>query len=314
MDKVVRVLCPVGIQAGEFPFEGLHEGVLDVLVQEQVVRGNAGLAAVEALAPGDTPGGNGQVRLLVHDTRALAAEFQDHGRQVLRLGLHGNLPEGRAAGQEHKVIAVLEQFRVHRAVSLDHGHEILFEGIFHEFFQYLGHRGNIGRRLQNGRTARRDGAHERVQQQLDRVVPGRHDERAAQWFPDDVGGRRHHGHRRGNPAPAGPSAHLPGCFPDLSVNDADFGHVGLLITLVKVRPQGVAKGLFPLFEPFVELEELEPAPVHVARDAGREERPLPADQFFDSFGGGVFESHNVTDNPSSRMKGSAGSLPGCLRR
>ena len=108
MDKVVGLLRAVGVEAGEFLLERLDKGVLDVLVQEQVVRGDAGLAAVEALAPSDAAGGDGQVRVLVDNARALAAEFEDHRRQVLGLRLHSDPAEGRASGQEDEVVAMLE--------------------------------------------------------------------------------------------------------------------------------------------------------------------------------------------------------------
>ena len=58
MDIVFRLLCPVGIQARQFLPECLDKGILDVLVQEKIIRGDAGLTAVQALSPGNPPGRN----------------------------------------------------------------------------------------------------------------------------------------------------------------------------------------------------------------------------------------------------------------
>ncbi len=44
MHELVGVLGPVRVQAGKFLLECLDEGILDVLVEEQVVRSYAGLA------------------------------------------------------------------------------------------------------------------------------------------------------------------------------------------------------------------------------------------------------------------------------
>ena len=291
MDEMPRLLCAVGVQAGEFAPERIDKGVLDVLVEEQVVRGDAGLAAVEAFAPGDAAGGEGEVRILVHDAGTLAAEFQHHRRQVLGLGGHRDLPERRAAGQEHQVVTVPEQFPVHGAVALDHGDVLLREGIGDEVFQRFGDRGHVGRGFQDGRAARGDGPHEGIQQQLHRIVPRRNDERAPEGLPNDITRRRKHHHRRLLPFPAGPSANVPDGVPDFSVHQADLGHVGLLVTLVQVGPEGVTEGFLPFPETGLEGFQLPFPPCDFARGAARIERALLPYQFPDALRHRVFHFH-----------------------
>ena len=269
-------------------------------MEEKVIRSDAGLAGIEAFAPGDAPGGQRQVGVPVHDAGTLAAEFQHHGRQVPGLGLHGDAAQGRTARQEDQVIAVLEQFPVHDAVALDQGHIILREGICDHPLQGCGNMRHVGRGFQDGGAARRNGTDQRVQQQLHGIVPGAHDKGAAQRLADDVAAGRHAGQRCALSLSPGPHGRLADGLPDLAVHEADLRHVRFLIALVKIGPEGVAKGFFPFLESG--LHGLEPgdAPFYVTRRAGSEECPLPFHQFPDPFRRCVFHQYpNISSSDTS---------------
>ena len=184
---------------------------------------------------------------------ALSAQFQHHGSEVLSLRLHGYAAQGRAAGEEHQVVAVFEQFPVHHTVALHHGHVLLREGIGNELLKDLGDVGDVRGRLKDGRATGRYGPHQGVQKKLHGIVPGANDERAAQRFPHNVAGGREHGERGTFPLAAGPLAHLADGLSYLSVHQAQFRHEGLLVTFVKVLPEGFAKGFFPFGQALVEV-------------------------------------------------------------
>ena len=291
VDIVFRLLCPVGIQARQFLPERLDEGILDILMQEKIIRGDAGLSAVQALSPGNPPGRNLQIGLLVHDAGTLAAQFQDHRRQVRGLGLHENAGQGRTSGQENQVITVTEELPVHLPVSLHHAHKLLREGVGNKRLQRPGYRGHIGRGFQQGRTTGRNGTHQGVQQQLYGIVPRADNEGAAQRLPDNVSLRREAGHGSGHASPAGPAGRLADGFADFRIHQADFGHVGLLVALVQIGPQGIAQGFFPLFQAGGKGLQLRHAPVHFPGHARGEKRPLLFNQLPNAFVGGILNCH-----------------------
>ena len=261
-------------------------------MQEEIVRSDACLAAVQALAPGNAAGGDGEVGVLVHDARTLSAQFQHHGREVLGLRRHGYAAQGRAAGKEHQVVAVPEQFAVHHTVPLHHGHILLTEGIGNELLYHLGDVGHIRGGFQDGGTTGRYAAHQGVQQQLYGVVPGAHDKGAAQGFAHDVAGGGQAGERGGTRAAAGPSACLGNGFPNFPVNQAYLCHEGFLITFVKVFPEGLAKGFLPFLEACVEGFQLADTPLDVSGGTGSKERPLFFYELRNALGRGIFQCHS----------------------
>ena len=193
MHVFVGAFRTVRVQARELLFEGLHKGVLYVFMEEEVVRRNAGLAAVEALSPGNAAGGKGKVGFTIHYAGALAAKLQHHWREVFRLGFHCYPAKGGAAGEEHKVVAMLEEFPVDQPVTLHHRNVFLREGVGNHGLKGFGHIGNVRRGLQDGRAPGRNCAHKRVKEKLHGIVPGAHDEGASKGLPHDETLGRHAG-------------------------------------------------------------------------------------------------------------------------
>ena len=70
---------------------------------ENVVRGDAGLTAVQELSEDDPPGGQGQIGTGIHNAGAFASQFQYGGSQVLRRLTQHHLPYGLRAGKENEV-------------------------------------------------------------------------------------------------------------------------------------------------------------------------------------------------------------------
>ena len=95
------------------PLQFFHELVGHILVHKRVVGPHAGLARVQALAPGDALGGATDVGIGGDEHGALAAELQGDACQVLGRGRHDFLADARAAGEHDLVEFHLQQPVVH---------------------------------------------------------------------------------------------------------------------------------------------------------------------------------------------------------
>ena len=291
MNVEAAVFRTLRIEAGELLLELFDERVLDVFVKEEVIRGDAGLAAVEALAPCDAAGGDFQVRVFVDNARTLASELQHHRGKILCLSCGNLLCEGRTAGEEDHVPAAGEELGVHGAVALHHGDIVGREGVCNEIRQRLRNVGNVGRWFENRRAACGDGPHEGIEEQLYRIVPRGDDERAAKGLANHVTRRRHAGEGSCLAASARPVGQALSGVADLSVHQADFGHVGLFVTFVKVGPEGVAKRFLPFSETFlVATQHLAPEG-QVACGVACKKTFLRLNERIYPFGGGVLKCH-----------------------
>lgn len=251
---IVAVLLDVGaVKLAHGLGKLLDEGLLHLLVDEQVVGRYAGLPRVEGLAPRYTLGGGGNVGRAVYDAGALAAELEHHGREVPRGGLHHDLAQRGTAGEEDEVEAVGEQGLVDVAVAQHDGDVLRVEGVFDHLTQHARYGGHVGRGFQYGGAPGRDGAHEGVEQQLHGVVPRGHDERVAQWLAHDVAARGKHLEGRTLAAALAPAAEVAQVVGNLATHDAELGEVGLFVRLVEVGPQRIGQWLFPFGECCLQL-------------------------------------------------------------
>ncbi len=184
VDDAGQFLLPRVVLEGVVEF--LDEGVLDVLVGEDEVGGEAGLSGVEEFADEDAAGGDGEVGVVVDDAGALAAEFEDVGGEVGGGVVGDEAADGGAAGEEDEVEALLEEalgdFRAAaeggdvfggKAVGEEAGEEAVAGG------------GEFGG-FEDDRVAGRDGGDEGAEGELDGVIPGGDDEGHAAGFAEDA--------------------------------------------------------------------------------------------------------------------------------
>ena len=163
---------------------GLDTG--DILMQEEIVRCYTCLSAVKGLTPGYPACSNLYVCVFIDNAGALSSEFQHHGCKEFCLCGGKYLGCCRASGVEDKVPTCLEKDFVDFPVALDHGDIFLGESIFHESLKGGGYGRDIGRWFQDGGASCSDGTHERIEQQLHRIVPGRYYQAAPQRLAYDV--------------------------------------------------------------------------------------------------------------------------------
>ncbi len=239
----------------------LHQGVAHRCLGQDVVGGDAGLAGVEALAPHDAPGGHVQVGVGGHDGRALPAQLQgDRGEVACRSSHHHSAHVG-AAGEQDVVEALLEQGRGLGHATFDHHHGLVVHVVRDQAGQ---HRragwGQLARLGHDGVAGPQGGGH-RCQQQLDRVVPGRDDQRHAQRLGDDPGLARQRGQRERGPAGLAPRAQVLEGVLDVEPGGTQVGAVGLHGRTPEVVVEGPHEVVFVAIQHGQQPLELGAAPL-----------------------------------------------------
>ena len=112
-------------------------------MKHKIVRGNAGLSGIEALAPGHPFRCSPDVSILINDTRALASELEYDRRQILGSRCHHQTSQRRASGKEYHIPTLFQQQSVHISMSLCHSYILFKESITDHIFDYFRDCGNI---------------------------------------------------------------------------------------------------------------------------------------------------------------------------
>ena len=243
--KVLRLLGIGTMQTGKFLLQRTDELFLDIGMHQQIVGCNASLTGIETLSPSNSAGSHGEVGILVHDARALSPQFEYHGSEMLGRGTHHLSSQIRTSREEDDVESLFQESSIHLPVALHDGNEFGAERFLDHLLQHLGYMRHIRRRLQDSRASRRNGTHQRVEQKLYGVVPRSHDEGASQRFGHHLAAGRHHLDGSRHRLRSHPKLQMTEMVVYLAHHDAQFGHVGLFITLVKVFPQGLGNAGFP---------------------------------------------------------------------
>ena len=128
---------------------------------EHIIRRHAGLPGVEPLAPGDTPGCQGKIRVRRQDTGAFPTQLQHHRRQVTGRGGHDRLTHRHRSGKEDHIKGLLKQRLGFLPAALQARHSGR-RHIFDHRLQGLGHRRRILRGLDQRRIAGGQRPHQRA--------------------------------------------------------------------------------------------------------------------------------------------------------
>ena len=99
----------VAIELAQFLSDLGHQGIAHRWLHQHMVGGDAGLAGVEAFAPGQAPSGDGDVGVVQHDHRTPAPQFQGHRRQLLGGCLHNQAANPAAAGKKNVIKLLFQQ-------------------------------------------------------------------------------------------------------------------------------------------------------------------------------------------------------------
>ncbi len=222
-------------------------------MNEEVVGGDAGLAGIQQLAPYDFAGGRVEVGRAVHDAGTFAAQFERYGGQMGGRLLHHRASEGRTAREEDVVETAIQQAVRGGVVALEYPHVLRREYLPYDVGQKPAGVCRGGGGFQHHAVACGDRARQRIEGELEGVVPRRHDEHHPFRLADDAARRGKEKGRRGHPPAAGPAFQVPQLVADFGQHDGRFADVGLFAGFVQVGVQGLRRfrlaGLYGFQQP-----------------------------------------------------------------
>ena len=132
----------------QFAVKCLYECFLYILVDQNIVRGDAGLTTVQGLSPCKPFGCHIYIRVLVDDARTLSAELQHDRGQMLRGCCHDRLAKIRTAGEEDDVPPLSQQGSVYISMALNNSDIFRWKGFRNHIRDGLRYIRNIWRRFQ----------------------------------------------------------------------------------------------------------------------------------------------------------------------
>ncbi len=241
VDDPAVVVTGTGIgapQIGDSLLERVHQRRNPVGRGHHVVRGDAGLAGVGELGPGDAPRRLAEVGVVVEPDRRLAAQLQRDRRQMLGRRPHHDPADRPAAGEDDVVEPLGQQLRRLWNPALHDPYGPVGEVARHEPGDQRRGGGREFARLEDSRVARRQHTGQRVEQELHRVVPrGDHQHHAERLGDQPRPARQQRQGQRTAPGP-GPAPQMPQGVVDLREGHADLGELGFAGPLVQVAPEG----------------------------------------------------------------------------
>ena len=229
---------------------------LQPLLQQQIVRGHAGLPGIQDLAEGDAPGRRFQVGGAVQDHRALAPQLQGDGGQIFCRRPHHHPAHRLGAGEEDVVKGLLQQLLCLLPAPLDHRRLFPGQGPLQHPLHHLRRGRGVFRRLDHGAAPRRQGPDERHEAQVEGIVPRTDDEGYPQGPGPDLaaGGEVEPGHRAGTGAH--PSLHMGQVISDLVEDQPRLAQIALAWGLAQVPLQ--RPGNVPLHILYCLIQGLQP--------------------------------------------------------
>jgi hypothetical protein len=177
----------IAAEAGHEPL--LHQAdqrLADPLLHQQVVGRDAGLPGIEGLAPHQAPRRHRQVGVGQHHGRAFPPQLQGHRGEVLGRGGHHQPPHPLAASEKDVIEPLLQECLGRVAIAQHHLHGVRGEGRGDEIGDQLRGGWRLFRGFQHGGVARRQGTHQRLDAEVERIVPGADDQHTAQGFADHL--------------------------------------------------------------------------------------------------------------------------------
>ena len=241
---------------------------------QNIIWRHAGLPGVDELAPGNPLGCQVQICRVIHNARGLAAKLQRHRGQVLGCRLHHHFAHRRGAGEEDHIELLRQQGLILCPSPFHHGNVFRVVQVADQLMQQGRGGRRIGRGLQHGTVASRNGRKQGINAEQEGIIPGGHNEGQPIGIPINaaLGGEMHQGCR-----------HTLGTLPlgqmlphglQLLLHQEDFRFVGFEGTLVQVGIQGMEDVLLVEIHPLLQHVQLPQAEGHVQRLSCGEELPL----------------------------------------
>ncbi|MCY1281471.1 hypothetical protein D9M70_302810 [compost metagenome] len=258
---VVGVVLELRVEALHGLAIGLDEALDAVFRHQHVVRRHAGLAGIHGLAEGDALGGVGQRHVGGDDGWRFAAQLQGYRGQVLGRRAHHVLADAGGAGEQQVVEGLAGEGHAHFGLAQHHAYQVFGEDARQQVLEQLrGGRGGLAH-LDHHPIAGGQGAHQRADGQVQRIVPGHYDPDHAQRLVDHLGRSRLEGHADAAARGFHPLLQALGGVVDAVQAGHDLGQQGLVGRAVAEVPgdggdQGVLLGEQQLAEGVQPLDAL----------------------------------------------------------
>ncbi len=162
------------------------EMILQTFGDKNIIRCHTRLSGIYEFSKNDSFGSQVHIGAFIYDHGTFTAQFQAYRRQICRGSLHHFFPD-RGAPREKNVIEWQgKQPGILGPPPLYNRAMFLSEAFPNDLCDYRRSGRGIGRRFHDGTIARRQCAHQGVQRQEERVIPGRHDQDNSVRFTDSV--------------------------------------------------------------------------------------------------------------------------------
>ena len=255
--------------------------LLHALVHQQIVGGNAGLAAVEELAKDNPPGRHLQIAVGGDDAGALASQLQGDRGQVDGGLFHHQPPHRDPAGEEDIVEPLLQKGCVFGTASLHNGDVFEREYLAEDGVNHRRGGGGIGRGLDDAAVARRDGPDHRLHAEHEGIVPGGHHQNNAVRLKDRPGAGGEVGQIAHPAAGPGPAAQVTDLVAQLRQGHAGLAHIAFGGGFAQVFFEGGVDFLLVGQNGLPQAAQPLQTGVDVEGLAGIKELPLHAEDRFD---------------------------------
>ncbi len=255
VDDAAQVAAVQGVGSKHRSDGGFHlfkQSIVDFSFNQDIIGGNTGLSRIQAFAPDDSPSCQADVGICLDDDRAFPPQFQGNRGDMLCRTLHHQSTHLGTAGEENVIVAMLQEFTVHLRSPLEGGHMVAVKELGEQFLDHQGGVAAVSGRLENDAVACRNGADQRCDGELERVVPRAHDQHDAQRLGDGIGfGGK--GEEAGfDPMSAGPGIQMLQMLVDLRIDDTQLGgesfKVGFPQILIECIEYLLLIGTNPVFQ------------------------------------------------------------------
>ena len=177
-----------GFGFGELPAEcadeGRREGIIQILRDEDIIWGDAGLTGICEFAEDDAIGDGIDIFGLnvEDDARGFSAEFENVGGEIFSACFGDGFSGVCTAGEEDEIEVIAEDFLCRFGIAFDDDDGVRIEVAEDELGDECARFGSVFAGFDDGDVSSGDGCDEGGDGELDRVVPGADDEGDAAWL------------------------------------------------------------------------------------------------------------------------------------
>ncbi|MNW56317.1 hypothetical protein D3C74_340270 [compost metagenome] len=228
----------------------------DAVVDQHIIRGNAGLPHIDQLAPDDPLGRRLQIGRLIDDDRAFTAELQRDRDQIFGGGFHHDFADRDTSRKENIIELGVDQLSSHLFLALDYPDISRFERLPDHVFYNSRDSGSTLGRLQHSAIPGGDSADQRLNQQLERIIERSDNQHGPVGLAENQAFGREHMQRGLYFDGLRPAFQVLHHVPDAVEREADLRSIGFEFAFVQVLIQSGNNPCFVAFDGILQLPQL----------------------------------------------------------